>query len=94
MYLLTKFKKILHHADLMDAMMIKLGVRDALNGRPNAAGVMRRASNRCLTCNAAKECETWLNSHSSPDKAPSFCRNTALFERVKTQIEADRATPV
>jgi hypothetical protein len=92
MSLLTIFRKMLHHADLMDSMTVKLGVRDAMANRPGAAGVMRRASNRCLSCTAAGECEDWLATHDSADAAPSFCRNSELFERLKHEIEADGIT--
>lgn len=91
MSLLSIFQKMMHHGDLQHAMMEKLGVREALIDRPGSAPVMRRAVNRCLSCEAVGDCEQWLESHETADHAPSFCRNSELFERLKHEIEAEAA---
>lgn len=67
-------------ADLMESMMRKLDVRDAIADMPSAASVMRSAALRCLTCGHAGECKTWLAENEAPQHAPDYCRNRDLFE--------------
>ncbi len=69
-------------ADLMDRMMRKLGVRDAVKDMPDAPSVMRSATVRCLSCGHAGECASWLDQAAEPAHAPSYCRNRELFEFV------------
>jgi hypothetical protein len=57
-------------ADLMESMMRKLDVRDAIADMPSAASVMRGAALRCLTCGHAGECKTWLAENEAPQHAP------------------------
>ncbi|MDP2732349.1 MAG: DUF6455 family protein [Hoeflea sp.] len=82
MSVLDIFSRLTRQADLMDAMMKKLGVADEILKLPDHAGVLRRAANRCLTCDRPDTCEHWLAHESDPDEAPGFCRNHDLFERV------------
>ena len=69
-------------ADLMEEMMRKLDVRDAITEMPAAAAVLRNAAFRCMTCGHAGECRTWLEENAAPAHAPSYCRNSDLFEFV------------
>ena len=84
MSVLDIFSRLTKQADLMDAMMTKLGVADEIWKLPDHAGVLRRAANRCLTCDRPNACQQWL-SH----EAPSFCRNHDLFARVLRNTDAD-----
>lgn len=67
-------------ADLMESMMRKLDVRDAIAEMPAAPSVMRSAAFRCMTCGHAGECRTWLEENEAPQHAPDYCRNKDLFE--------------
>ena len=87
MSVLDIFSRLTKQADLMDAMMTKLGVADEIRNLPDHAGVLRRAANRCLTCDQPDSCQHWLAHESNPDEAPSFCRNHDLFERVLSNVE-------
>ena len=89
MSVLDIFNRLTQQADLMDAMMKKLGVADEILQLPDHAGVLRRAANRCLTCDRPDACEHWLAHESHPDEAPGFCRNHDLFERVLGNMEKD-----
>lgn len=89
MSLITIFKRMVDHADLMDRMMLKLGVRGKLAEHANAGSVMRRAANRCLSCEHGGECKTWLEGHDDAREAPAYCRNHDLFARLRTEIEAE-----
>lgn len=82
MSVLDIFSRVTQQADLMDTMMKKLGVTDEIGRLPDHAGVLRRAANRCLTCDRPDACEHWLAHESQPDEAPGFCRNHDLFARV------------
>jgi hypothetical protein len=82
MSVLDIFSRLTNRADLMDDMMDKLGVRDEMHQMPDHAGVLRRAANRCLTCEKPDSCQQWLNTEISPEEAPYFCKNHDLFERV------------
>jgi hypothetical protein len=88
MSVLDIFSRLTKQADLMDAMMKKLGVADEIWKLPDHAGVLRRAANRCMTCDRPDACQHWLSHETNPDEAPSFCRNHDLFERVLTNAEA------
>lgn len=89
MSVLNIFSRLTHQADLMDAMMKKLGVAEEMLQLPDHAGVLRRAANRCLTCDRPDACEHWLVHESRPDEAPDFCRNHDLFERVLQNMEQE-----
>lgn len=82
MSVLDIFTRLTKQADLMNAMMSKLGVTDEMWNLPDHAGVLRRAANRCLTCDKPDACAHWLAHEASPGEAPEFCRNHDLFQRV------------
>lgn len=75
--------RIDHHAGLLEKMMNKLGVRGKLDELNNIGPVYRRAAMRCVSCSAAEECETWLEEDEQGSEAPEYCRNRALFARLK-----------
>ena len=89
MSVLDIFSRLTKQADLMDAMMKKLDVADEIWKLPDHAGVLRRAANRCLTCDRTDACQQWLEHEVDADEAPSFCRNHDLFERVLANAEAN-----
>jgi hypothetical protein len=89
MSVLDIFSRLTKQADLMDAMMTKLGVADEIWKLPDHAGVLRRAANRCLTCDQTDACQHWLSHEAEPDGAPSFCRNHDLFARVLRNADVD-----
>lgn len=83
MILVDYFKRMMHHADLFDAMTQKLGVSDLLADGPNGAAVVRRAANRCLTCERGEACSKWLEQTTKALEAPNYCKNHDVFERLK-----------
>lgn len=87
MSVLDIFTRLTKQADLMDAMIKKLGVGEEIWSLPDHAGVLRRAANRCLTCDEPEACEHWLAHEANPDEAPAFCRNHDLFERVLKKVD-------
>ena len=90
MSLLAMYNKMMRQADLMDTMIDTLGVRSALESRPDQANVMRRAAGRCMGCNESAACEQWLTENDSAAEAPQYCRNHDMFERLIHDIEAER----
>lgn len=74
--------RIMVKAELMEAMMNTLGVREAVAGMPDAPSTMRNAMLRCFGCSHAGECVTFLEEHETAAHAPSWCRNRDLFEFV------------
>ena len=90
MSVLDFFSRLTQQADLMDTMMQKLGVADEMRQMPDHAAVLRRAANRCLTCEKPDACEHWLTHETNPDEAPGFCRNHDLFERVLDTMEQEK----
>ncbi len=92
MVLLNTFRKIIRHSDLMEGMIARLGLRDAMSSVPHAHEVKRRALLRCTTCEEPDVCEAWLNEHASADEAPHFCRNHDLMARLKRMTEAPLPT--
>ena len=67
-------------ADLMESMMRKLDVREAITEMPSAPSVLRNAALRCMSCGHAGECKSWLEENQAPAHAPNYCRNKDLFE--------------
>ena len=74
--------RVANKADLMERMMRKLDVRDAIAEMPGAPYVLRDATMRCMTCGHAGACRSWLAANETPEHAPGFCRNKELFEFV------------
>ncbi|TCD14495.1 DUF6455 family protein [Oricola cellulosilytica] len=74
---------------LFQAMLDKLGLRQAILTRHNSGTVMRRAEERCAECGREESCRIWLDEMDEPIEAPRFCRNHDLFERLKHDIEAE-----
>jgi hypothetical protein len=72
--------KVSDKVDLMERMMRKLDVRDAIADMPAAPSVIRSAALRCLSCGHAGECKSWLEENEAPQHAPNYCRNKDLFE--------------
>lgn len=89
MSVLDIFSRLTRQADLMDAMMNKLGVAEQMRHLPDHAAVLRRAAHRCLTCEKPDSCRHWLDNECQPDEAPEFCKNHDLFERVLDQMDDD-----
>lgn len=89
MSVLDIFSRLTQQADLMDAMMKKLGVDAEMRQMPDHAAVLRRAANRCLTCEKPDSCEEWLTHEAHPDEAPNFCKNHDLFERVIANMQSE-----
>lgn len=88
MSVLNIFSRLTNRADLMDDMMDKLGVSEEMHQMPDHAGVLRRAANRCLSCEKPDSCQQWLNTEISPSEPPYFCKNHDLFQRVIEKINA------
>lgn len=86
------FSRVLRHIELMDRMMETVGVNKRIRQLPGAASVMRRAANRCMTCSNPEACAEFLATHKEAPEPPVYCRNHDLFERLKFEIEAERAT--
>jgi len=76
---------------LFQVMVDKLGLRAALEARPNSESVMKRAQSRCADCGREDTCQTWMAENEQPGEAPYFCSNHDMFERLKHDIEAETA---
>ncbi|MEM6463314.1 MAG: DUF6455 family protein [Pseudomonadota bacterium] len=71
------------HARLFERMMVKLGVREEMAAMKD---VETAASKRCLGCAAADACGSWLDEDTEAPRAPSYCRNAALFDRLMEAV--------
>ena len=78
--------RIDRHSELFEKMMARIGVRDKLADIDNIGPVYRRAAMRCVGCTGTEECETWLEEHEHAEEAPEYCRNRALFARLKAAM--------
>ncbi|MDF1607074.1 DUF6455 family protein [Hoeflea sp. YIM 152468] len=87
MSVLDIFNRLTRRADLMNAMMSKIGVADEIWKLPDHAGVLRRAANRCLTCDKPDACAHWLAHEPHPAEAPEFCHNRDLFARARKKAD-------
>jgi hypothetical protein len=83
------FHRMTWRANLMEAMIRKLGLTGKMRRLPDSDKVMLNAAHRCLTCEGPDACQEWLARENSPQSAPAYCRNRDLFERVIAGVEAD-----
>ena len=77
--------------ELFHVMVDKLGLRAALESRHGADAVMKRAQARCAECGREDSCQSWMASNETAGEAPYFCKNHDMFERLKHDIEAEKA---
>ncbi len=73
--------------DLKDAMVTRLGLKQAMDALPDHANIQERARKRCITCNSATDCAQWLATENAPEEAPDYCKNHDLFERIMDRME-------
>jgi uncharacterized protein YjiS (DUF1127 family) len=52
------------------------------------AGGRRDLQRRCLSCEAKKPCEHWLEDEVAPEAAPSFCPNADELNAIKKRLAA------
>ncbi|GAB4352139.1 MAG: hypothetical protein Kow0026_09570 [Oricola sp.] len=76
---------------LFHVMVDRLGLRSAIESRPHAKEVMKRAQQRCADCGREDECQVWLAENETAREAPCFCKNHDMFERLKHDIEIEKA---
>lgn len=88
MNVLDMFSRKNWRANLIDAMISKLGLSREMRQLPGNRAVMQRATQRCLHCDSSEACQQWLASADTPRSAPAYCRNHDLFERVIAGMEA------
>ncbi|MCI5075840.1 DUF6455 family protein [Oricola sp.] len=74
---------------LFHVMVEKLGLRQALDARPQVEAVVKRAQSRCAGCGREDSCQVWLSDNDSPAEAPYFCKNHDMLERLKHEVEAE-----
>ena len=75
---------------LFHVMVDKLGLRAAIESRPHAKKVKKRAQARCAECGREDTCQSWLADNEQPDEAPYFCKNHDMFERLKHDMELEK----
>lgn len=85
MSILNYFIRVNEHAMLLEAMIAKLGLTESLHALPGERAVMKRAGQRCLSCDRPDDCANWLASDIERDEAPAYCRNHDLFCRMSDQ---------
>lgn len=80
------FKKLDHHADLVNRMANTVGVDlgDAVLSGALSGQVLRSAVLNCCGCEGGAECPDWLNAHAhGADVPPDYCRNRDLLAQLK-----------
>jgi hypothetical protein len=66
------FSRLTNRADLMDDMMDKLGVAMRCIRCPTMPACLRRAANRCVTCEKPDSCQQWLNTEIKSGRSALF----------------------
>lgn len=76
--------KIDRRAGVMTRMADTLGVDFAASiaQTPEAVREYRQAVMRCTACNHEGECTEWMDAHPHAEKAPEYCRNKDILERL------------
>ncbi|MCO6186442.1 DUF6455 family protein [Rhizobium sp. L1K21] len=88
MSILHYFIRANESAQLMEAMIGRLGLSQTIDSLPDQHNVMRRAATRCLHCDHPDQCAAWLAQNHAPDEAPSYCKNHDMFERLLDRSES------
>jgi len=83
------FAKLDRHADLMNRMAETLhtDLSGALARESLSAQELRNAIMACVGCEGGSQCPDWLHKHpQGADDAPAYCRNRAVFHRLKEAV--------
>ncbi len=88
MSILSYINRITAKAELMQAMLRRVGVDDWFGKDPRRAATLRRATMNCMSCGHQVQCQTWLEGHLQADRAPDFCSNQNLIDRILTNRPA------
>ena len=89
---LRHFFEAPERGSLFHVMVDRLGLRAAIESRPHARDVMKRAQARCAECGREDTCQSWMAGNEQTDEAPYFCKNHDMFERLKHDIELESET--
>jgi hypothetical protein len=89
MGIFSYFYRLDRNTQLMWQLFSRLGIDDWFARSPRGAEVLRRAALRCGSCTHDAECAAWLETHATADRAPAFCRNRHLAERIAHDIGVD-----
>jgi Family of unknown function (DUF6455) len=87
-------ERILYHAELMDRMMVRVGVDAAIAVRPDRGMAWYEARTRCIGCCNERQCRDWLapleiDASSEP---PEFCCNAEFFRALRPRSEGTLAS--
>ena len=78
------FRRLLTHYEertrLFGEMSARFGLGHTADLSMSDALALRQAVNRCLGCNAARQCAEWLARHDGRDGAPAFCPNVEALQ--------------
>lgn len=74
------YRRVERQAARMHEMMDRLGVDARALARLRQGEAYSEARTRCLFCEHADMCLTWLASDARRETAASFCPNVPLFE--------------
>lgn len=88
MTMMNFLMRIDRRAVLMDQMIAKLGLSQAIKKLADRPNVLRRATLRCHTCSQGAACAAWMANCRNPTEAPAYCKNHDLFERLMDRAAA------
>ena len=79
------------HAALVDRMAARVGVdlESAAIGGEVSVDQISEAVLRCSGCSNPGHCEQFLEQPAQDRKTPEYCRNTALFDQLKSISESE-----
>lgn len=79
--------RVLQQADLMDQMMLCLGVVPARAARMDKGMAFYEARSRCIACLDDRRCRDWIARRQGmrAPSAPEFCDNAEFFRRAKQE---------
>ncbi len=75
-------RRAVHRAQLMGAMLAKLGLDPEQAAREARGAPLATAARRCLFCDEAVACGRWIEE-ADEGEAPPFCPNADFLERAK-----------
>jgi len=80
------FRKLDHHADLVNRMAATVGadLDEALMRGQLGGQELRSAVMRCIGCEGGADCPDWLDAHSEgAAETPDYCRNRGLMASLR-----------
>ena len=77
--------RVFRQAELMDRMMVRVGVNPAVAARVDQGAAWFEARTNCISCCHEHECRNWLECSEGLPMPPDFCPSAEFFRSCAEQ---------